>query len=76
MYLYNQVLKPKNIDLQPNPEELRSMFWKNFCSYFKRAASYLKWDKNLSRGIDCANGVGGKIMPYFNEELKEYQVNS
>jgi phosphomannomutase len=52
-------------------EELRPLFWKNFSSYYRNCMSYLKDKSVKSRCIDCANGVGGKIMPYFQEELKD-----
>lgn len=48
------------------------MFWGNFCSYFKKAAKYLGWSEIVHRSIDCANGVGGKILPHFNQELKQF----
>ena len=72
VYLYNRVLKPKNLEENPNPEKLSDYFWNNFCDYFKKAAKYLGWNKVLHRSIDCANGVGGKIMPNFNDNLKDY----
>ena len=66
VYYFNKIIKPKNIDSKPEPEKLRPIFWESFCEYFKKASKYLGWKETLHRSIDCANGVGGKIMPFFN----------
>lgn len=32
---------------------------------------YLKSTEVKTRCLDCANGVGGKIIPFFQKELKD-----
>ena len=51
---------------------MRPEFWTRFCQYFDVCAKYLNWGKVEGRTIDCANGVGGRIMPEFIKFLKPY----
>jgi phosphomannomutase len=53
-------------------EEVRPLFEQNFSRYFTEAADYLGWKNIINRTIDCANGVGAKAMPNFNNLIKNY----
>jgi phosphoacetylglucosamine mutase len=75
VYLFNEILKPKNITKRVREfeiEEIRKQYWENFCSYFNKAAKYLGWEQPKTRTVDCANGVGGHVMPEFCKLVKEH----
>eukprot|EP00919_Chromeraceae_sp_WS-2016_P067769 GHVR01160321.1.p1 GENE.GHVR01160321.1~~GHVR01160321.1.p1 ORF type:complete len:131 (-),score=5.74 GHVR01160321.1:972-1364(-) len=64
VYLYNYEIKPKNIEIdEVNIENIRDTYWKNYVQHFKIAANYLQWDTIQKRTVDCANGIGGLILP-------------
>lgn len=47
-------------------------YWESFIEIFKATQKYHKFKEVKERVVDCANGVGGSILPKFLEGLKEY----
>jgi phosphomannomutase len=75
VYLFNEILKPKNVTKKVKEfdvGEIKKYYWENFCNYFNKAAAYLKWTEPKHRALDCANGVGGDVMPNFCKLIEKH----
>lgn len=46
-------------------------YWESFCESFLVCQKYLKFKAVKERTIDCANGVGGQVLPHFLDLLKD-----